>query len=509
MRKIVKRTLSLFTAAIICLSLAGCGGGSGKEGAAKDTLTVLKNEDVTSLDPGKAMNQRSFSIYSQMFEGLVKYNPDTKKIDPCLATDWKQIDDTTWHFNLRKGVKFHDGTTMTSKDVVYSLMRYAKSPVVSTYMDWVADIQPDGDYAVTIKTKKPYATLISCLTYPVAVIFPQGYFEKVGESGFGQKPVGTGPYKFVKRAESDSIAMERFDEYWGDKAKTKNLVFKIIPEGSQRTVMLQNGEADIVTDVITSDAASIAQNDKLSLLKANSNKYYSLMFKCNSKTPIKDPKVRQAIAYAIDKKPLVDVVMNGYGQVGSLLVTPTVKGYDKAKDQGNLYNETKAKELLKEAGYPNGFEIEMYVRSGQPYEELTTVVQDQLKKVGINVKQIVMDSNKIQEKLFAGDEVPIEIGFLNNITGDTDFIMQKLLPTTYGQTYFNDEMTVLINKARSEKTEEGRNKVYDEYFDLMAKDNSQISLFYEQMLIGMGKHVKGFKPNPLGAHQFSTVSVNQ
>lgn len=360
-----------------------------------------------------------------------------------------------------------------------------------------------------LKQKKPYATLISCLTYPVAVIFPQGYFEKVGESGFGQKPVGTGPYKFVKRAESDSIAMERFDEYWGDKAKTKNLVFKIIPEGSQRTVMLQNGEADIVTDVITSDAASIAQNDKLSLLKANSNKYYSLMFKCNSKTPIKDPKVRQAIAYAIDKKPLVDVVMNGYGQVGSLLVTPTVKGYDKAKDQGNLYNETKAKELLKEAGYPNGFEIEMYVRSGQPYEELTTVVQDQLKKVGINVKQIVMDSNKIQEKLFAGDEVPIEIGFFNNITGDTDFIMQKLLPTTYGQTYFNDEMTVLINKARSEKTEEGRNKVYDEYFDLMAKDNPQISLFYEQMLIGMGKHVKGFKPNPLGAHQFSTVSVNQ
>ena len=87
--------------------------------------------------------------------------------------------------------------------------------------------------------------------------------------------------------------------------------------------------------------------------------------------------------------------------------------------------------------------------------------------------------------------------------------MQKLLPTTYGQTYFNDEMTVLINKARSEKTEEGRNKVYDEYFDLMAKDNPQISLFYEQMLIGMGKHVKGFKPNPLGAHQFSTVSVNQ
>ena len=151
----------------------------------------------------------------------------------------------------------------------------------------------------------------------------------------------------------------------------------------------------------------------------------------------------------------------------------------------------------------------MYVRSGQPYEELTTVVQDQLKKVGINVKQIVMDSNKIQEKLFAGDEVPIEIGFFNNITGDTDFIMQKLLPTTYGQTYFNDEMTVLINKARNEKTEEGRNKVYDEYFDLMAKDNPQISLFYEQMLIGMGKHVKGFKPNPLGAHQFSTVSVSQ
>ena len=336
----------------------------------------------------------------------------------------------------------------------------------------------------------------------------KAYFEKTGESGFGAKPVGSGPYKFVKRVESDSIAMERFDDYWGDKAKTKNLIFKVIPEGSQRTVMLQNGEADIVTDVLTTDAANVEKDEKLKLVKANSNKYYDVEFKCNSKTPVKDPKVRQAIVYAIDKKPLLDVVMNGYGQVGSLLVTPTVKGYDKAKEKGNLHDVAKAKALLAEAGYPNGFDIEMFVRSGQPFEELSTVIQNQLKEVGINVKQTVMDGNKVQQKLFAGDEIPIEVAFYNNITGDTDFMMQKLLPTTYGQVYFNDKMTDLINRARSTKDEAARNKVYGEFFDLMAQDNPKISLFYEQMLIGTRKGVSGFQPNPLGAHQFASVSIS-
>ena len=511
-------------AAVMSVSvLAGCGGqsssqssgsGSSTETAAeasaerkqKDTLTVVKSEDVSSLDPAQIVNQKSFTIYSQIFEGLVKQNPVTKEVEPCLATEWEQIDDLNWHFTLRQGVKFHDGNEMTSEDVVYSFERIMNSGVVSSYVDYIDKIVADGDYAVTITIKMPYAQIIQALTYPAAVIVSKAAAEASGDA-FSQNPVGTGPYAFVERFEADSITLKAFDEYWGEKAKTENLVFKVIPEGSQRTIMLENGEADIICDVPANDASRIAEDENLKLYNETGNKYYALYFKADSTTPVGNKLVRQAIEYAIDKQALADAVMAGYAQVGSLLTTPSIVGYNAEKDRGNLYDVDKAKELLTEAGYPDGFDIDVYVRTGQIYEEIATIVQAQLAEVGINANIILLESTKITEQLYSGGEIPINISFYNNICGDTDFIMQKLLPTTYGQTYFNDEMVDIITRARAETDATKRQAVYDEFFDLMAEDMPQLALFYEQIIVGTSKNVEGFYINPLGAHQYSTVVV--
>lgn len=472
----------------------------------KDTLIVAKNEDITSLDPAKAINQKSFSIYGQIYEGLVWYNTKTKTVDPCLATEWKQLDDLNWRFTLRENVKFHNGETMTSEDVVYSFERIMNSGVASSYVDYIEKIVADGDNAVIITVKMPYAQIVQALTYPAAMIVSKKAVEEAGDD-FAQNPVGTGAYKFVERFAADSITLVAFDEYWGEKAKTKNLIFKVIPEGSQRTIMLENGEADIICDVLANDAARIAAAKDLNLINETGYKYYAIYFKCDSKTPVGNKQVRQAMEYAINKQALVDAVMSGYAEVGSLLCTPPTIGYNKTKDRGELYDPEKAKQMLADAGYPNGFDLEVFVRTGQVYEEIATILQDQFAAVGINININVLDSAKIDEKFYGGEEVPIRLAFYNNICGDTDFIMQKLLPTTYGQVYFNDDMVDLIERARSEVDLSKRQAIYDEFHDLMAEDVPQISMFYEEILMGMNANVEGFELNPLGKHLYSTVIV--
>ena len=271
--------------------------------------------------------------------------------------------------------------------------------------------------------------------------------------------------------------------------------------------MLENGEADIICDVPSNDAARIAAADNLKLYNETGNKYYALIFKCDSSTPVSDKLVRQAFEYAIDKQALADAVMAGYAQVGSLLCTPATTGYNAEKDRGNVYDVEKAKALLTEAGYPDGFDLEVYVRTGQIYEEIATIIQAQLAEVGINININLLESAKIDEKFYGGEEIPIRLSFYNNICADMEFIMQKLPPTTYGQVYFNDDMVDLINRSRAETDDAKRQAIYDEFHDLMADDMPQLSLFYEQILVGTSNMVEGFSINPLGAHQYCHVVV--
>lgn len=140
-------------------------------------------------------------------------------------------------------------------------------------------------------------------------------------------------------------------------------------------------------------------------------------------------------------------------------------------------------------------------------KRLLLLIQAQLAEVGINININLLESAKIDEKFYGGEEIPIRLSFYNNICADTDFIMQKLLPTTYGQVYFNDDMVDLINRSRAETDDTKRQAIYDEFHDLMADDMPQLSLFYEQILVGTSNMVEGFSINPLGAHQYCHVVV--
>lgn len=473
----------------------------------KDTLVVAVAEDLTSLDPQAIVNQKSFSVYCNLYENLVRYNAETQEVEPCLATEWEQIDELTYHFKLREGVKFHDGNTMTSEDVIYSFQRAQDSGVVSTYLSFIDSVEADGDYAVTMHISSPYAQIYQALSNPSAVIVSKAAVEKYGED-FAKNPVGTGAYRLVEWRAADSVTLTAFEDYWGEPAKTKNVEIRIIPEGSQRTIMLENGEVDIACAILPNDAARVEDNKDLVMIHEPGYKCMLLYFKSNSEvSPVGDKRVRQAIQYAVNKQEIVDSVVYGYGQVGSLYATPLTAGYNAEKDNLYSYDTEKAKALLAEAGYPDGFDLELYCQSGRTYEEIATILQSQLSEIGINLNVITMESNTISEKVYSGEEIPIRMGFYNNLCGDADLVMQKLIPSAYGQTYFSDEVEPLMLEARSKSDPAERQEEYDKFWDLMNEDVPWVTVYYEEMMFGTSKKVDGFKLNPVGANQYKTVAV--
>lgn len=473
----------------------------------KDTLVVAVAEDVTSLDPQAIVNQKSFSVYCNMYENLVRYNAETKEVEPCLATEWEQVDDVTYHFKLREGVKFHDGNTMTAEDVIFSFKRAKESGVVSTYLSFIESVEADGDYAVTMHISSPYAQIYQALSNPSAVVVSKAAVEKYGDD-FAKNPVGTGAYKLVEWKAADSITLTAFEDYWGEPAKTKNVEIKVIPEGSQRTIMLENGEVDIASAVLPNDASRVEENEDLVMMHETGYKCSLIYFKCDSqKWPIGNKLVRQAFQYAINKQEIVDSVAYGYGQVGNLYSTPLTAGYNADKDGLYSYDPEKAKALLAEAGYPDGFEMDFYCETSQTYTEIATILQAQLAEVGIKLNVITMESNTINERFYSGEELPNRMGFYNNLCGDVESLMQKLIPGAYGQVYFNDEIEALMLESRSKTDVAERQAVYDKFWDIMNEDVPWITLYYEQMMFGTSKNVEGFKLNPVGANQYKTVTV--
>lgn len=512
-RQMIALALSVMMAATL---VSGCGGGDKKSTEAslkpaegngqKDTIIFAQSADATSLDPQAIVNMRSFDVYCNIFDGLVALD-ENNEVAPALAESWERIDDKAVRFKLRKGAKFHDGSEMTAEDVKYSFERMIDSKIVSTYLSFLETVEVEDDYTVVLHCSEPYAQILITLTIPCCAIVPKAIVE-ADEDGFAKNPVGTGPYKFVEWKDSESITMTAFDDYWGQPAKTKNLVMKVVPEGAQRTIMLETGEVDVAYDVLANDAARIEENEKLELLHKVGQKFALVYFKADSQGPIGNPKVRQAIQYAVDKEELMQAIVSGYGQAGQLYATPNTVGYDPSKD-GSEYNLEKAKALLKEAGYPDGFELAIYTTEGQTYVEIAQILQAQLQEVGINATVTTLEQNTLNQKVYDGEEIELRINFYNNLAGDMDFVMAKLATSAYGQTYFNSQVDALQLKARAEFDDTSRKAVYGEFLDLMAEDMPWMTLYYEENLVGISNKVQNFEMSNISAYSYKNVIVSE
>lgn len=368
-------------------------------------FSLALSSPPTTMDPHFYNLAANYNVSDHMFEPLVTMSPDMKVV-PALAESWSMVNNLTWEFKLRKGVKFHDGSEMTAEDVVWSLDRPATivgSPAsFSTYTKAIVNKTAVDPYTVRITTSEPYPLLLADLT--MIYVVSKKATQKVNSEEFatGKGMAGTGPFKFVKFQRDDRVELVRHDAYWGKKPAWNKVTLRFIPNGATRIASLLSGDVQAIENVPTPDLNRVRSDANLSLFSKVSNRLIYLYpdavrekspfvtdkeGKPLEKNPLRDAKVRTAISMAINREAIKDRVMEGLAGPTNNLVPINLFGYNpQLKDV--KFDPEGAKKLLAEAGYPNGFVLTLHTPNNRYVndERISQTVAQMLTRVGIDTK---------------------------------------------------------------------------------------------------------------------------
>ncbi|RNB83318.1 ABC transporter substrate-binding protein [Brevibacillus fluminis] len=508
-------------AVLSMLALAGCGGGQSApapdagsatqsnqqaaqpSGQPKDggILTLALSANAKTLDPIKYTAVYESNVMRNIADTLVVYNQDLSKLEPSLATEWKVSDDMkVYTFKLRDNVffqpgKFQDGRKMTAEDVKYSLERSAQHSAMNR-LRGVEKVEVTGPNEVALHLTAPNAAVLAALTDVGNVIVPKEEVEGWGDD-FGKHLVGTGPFQLESWANDGDVKVKRFDKYWGEKPHLDGITFKFITDGNMMTNALRSGDIDIATDIKGQNRAIVQKDDKLSLLTTPglSISYLGMNMK---EGPTKDVKVREAMAMGTDVQGLIKAVYQWGGAEPSKLPLPKGSwGYD-ASAEANVpkYDPAKAKQLLTEAGYPNGFNTEIYVAQSRVPE--ATIFATQMKEhLGINVEIKTVEWGTFSDIVSKG-KAPLYIAGWTWYP-DPDFFLFQMFHSKQigalgnGYGFNNPKVDELLDRATSETTDEAKRKeLYSQALKLIVDERPRIELGLIEIVAGTQKHVQGF-----------------
>jgi len=490
---------------VLALVLTACGGVAENT----DRLVVAQNADAMSLDPHGANEASSSLVLTQIFETLLILDED-RNIVPGLATSYELLpDNVTYEFKLRDDVYFHNGEKMTAADVAFTFDRAAKSPTVAHI---VGQIDPDGieildDYTIRIATLEPYAPFLANLTHSAASIMNEKAVLEAGEL-VGREPIGTGPFKFVNWDPGSEIEMERFNDYHGEMPVYSELVIRAISENSSRTMELETKEVDISLNVPATDIERIDGDSDLTLLREENFTTQHIGFN-QDKEPFNNVLVRQAINYAVNVELIHETILNGVGSIATGPVNTNVWG-SRADLTGYEYDLEKARELMAEAGYADGFTTEIWTSDSGTGPMIVEAVASQLREIGITAQILPMEWGAYIDALSEGEH-EMYIMAWGAVTGDADYGLYPLFHSSQGasagnRTYFaNDRVDELLDIARSTVDEEIRLEAYAEIQEIVLNEAPWLFLVTGETLIGTQSNVRGFRINPSGQHRFAGV----
>lgn len=505
----MKRLFAFATAALMALSLAGCAGGSSSSGGSSapesggtssggtsDTnsesqVIIGRAYDVAGMDPG--FLTENAQVVDNIYDRLVMRDEDMNLV-PGLATEWSQVNDTTWEFKLREGVKFHNGEDFNADAVKYSIDRVldpeANSPTYS-YIKTVESVEVVDEYTVYVHTTTadPLIPARFC-RYPTEIVPPK-YTEEVGQQGLSENPIGTGPYKFVSWSKDEQVVLEANEDYWGGAPEIKKVIFRSIPETSTRVSALITGEIDIAVGVTPDEIERVESSDgiHLSTVEAGGNTVY-VGLKCEE-APFDNKLVRQAMNYAIDVDAIVTNILGGCAKVTDNLIGEKDFGYSKALD-GYEYNPDKAKELLAEAGYADGFSctidsVNWYLKC----DDVAQAVAAYLGQVGITVTVNPVESSVYRTSVPSGEQSPMYfLGWSSTNTLDADAAIYSVLHSSDSySTYNNPEVDQMLDEARSCMDEAKRAELYAQIEEIVLEDAPRIFLYKENKYYGVSDRV--------------------
>jgi peptide/nickel transport system substrate-binding protein len=362
------------------------------------TLTMALSTFPNSIDRPQAAERQASNTSQQMWDSLLWVNEEGE-LEPALAESYEISEDgTEYTFYLRDDVVFHNGEPFNADSVVLTWERAANADYeYSYYFTNAESVEKIDDYTVKVTTPEPDALFLRLMSDYWAMIPPK-YYEEVGEEGFVEHPIGTGPFMFVEWVKGDHITMEANPNYWREGLpKVKNLVFRPIPESSTRVAAIQTGEVDVVGRLSSEEAQSLLGVPNVKVIRYPSTRIYYIAF--NNLTtgvdqPTEDPLVRQAMNYAVDVDAIIDALFDGFAQRATGYVAEGEMGYGVVEPFS--YDPEKAKELLAEAGYPDGFEMDFACPAGAYifFEQVCEAVQGYLADVGIETNLEIMESGQ-------------------------------------------------------------------------------------------------------------------
>ncbi len=506
---------------VLALVVVGCGQTTEAPGseepsgetpaATKDTLVVAQNSDAKTLDPHGTNDNASSRVTKQIYETLIHQN-EKMELSEGLATSWEQVDELTYEFKLKEGVKFHNGEELTANDVKFTFERALGSSHVSHIVD---AINPEGievvdNYTIRIATTEPFAPLLNHLAHPSTGILNEKAVTEAGEN-YGTTPettVGTGPFILTNWVNGDSIELSKFDGYHGEAAKVSKVLFRAIAETTSRTIGLETGEIDIIYDVSPTDVTRVEENTDLVLHRDDgvSTTYVSFNVK---KEPFNDVRVRQAINHAVNMDLVVEAVYQGVGKVAKGPLPASVWGANQEL-QAYEYDVEKAKALLKEAGYENGFKTTIWTNDNQQRMDIAEILQNQLKEIGIEVEVKVMEWGAYLDGTAAGEHDMFILGW-GTVTGDPNYGLFPLFHTSaHGDAgnrsfYSNPTVDELLEKGKVTVDPAEREQYYLEAQQIIRDEAPWVFTWDKEELSATRSNVKGFVQQPAGHHDLKGV----
>jgi peptide/nickel transport system substrate-binding protein len=437
---------------------------------------------------------------AQIYEGLTFHAHDGS-VQPSLGTSWEMLDDTTWQFKLREGVTFHNGEAFTADDVKYSFdiaLDEERAWPIRGNIVLIDEVEVVDDYTVNFHTSAPWPDLPWFVSD--VYIMPQEYTDQVGLDGLIDAPVGTGPFEFVDFVADDYLQLKAYDGWWDGRVALDGVLWKQIPEPATRVAALQAGEIDIAVQVPLDLIPVVEDEPGVHMDYAAEELTLQFFLSClpESGSVLADNvKLRQALDYAIDKEALWQGLMGGRGALSGQQLSPTVFGYNPAIEQ-TPYDPEMAKQLLAEAGYPNGLTVSMACPVGKYFvdKDACIAAQGMLEAVGVNVDLTVA-------------ELAVFVEYLTNPVSEVDMIyvgwysygnpaqaMQWFSSTQPWARWHNDEYDAEFLIAKTSMDEETRKEAYWRMAEILKEETPSIFLLQQPAPYGISDRVEGFKPHP-------------
>jgi len=502
----MKKLIIISAAALL---LTACGGGkttSNETTAKRDTLVYSQSSDAVTLNPHMATDLYSRRVLANIFDRLVETDEELNLV-PGLAKSWDQVDETTLVFNLREGVKFHNGEELTSEDVKYTLEKATESPAVGVLYKAIKEVETPDTHTVVVKSYEASGSLIHHLSHITASIMNKKHNESA--ENIAIEPVGTGAYSLSQWNPGDRMSLVRNEDYFRGVAPIENIEIRPIPEETSRVIGLETGEIHISTDIETIARETIIEHKEINLEEMSSLGVAYMGLNAGS-GPTSDKRVRQAIAYAIDKDAIINSVLMGSVENANTLLGPGVVGHSTGtKEIG--YDVEKAKALIDEAGYADGLNLRLVTSNNELRRQMSEIIQAQLKEIGVELSIEILEWSTFLSITGNGEADLFMLGWSNS-SGDADYGMTPILHGSMvgsggNRSYFeNSVFDELLELGSGELDYDTRMDYYAQAQDVMNEEVPIYPLYFMLANAGIRKEVEGFVQTPINNPNFFKLS---